>query len=110
MPHDLHAHPVEVGADDGADEEDGELEDAEDEAVLGGDAALLLGLVRVEGRLHGHRHGVAEVDHHEGDGDQPLLAAEVHPEHCRIDLREIWLQRRSGTDLPHFPPLRNIPI
>ena len=80
--HNLHPHPVEIGANDRADEEDGELEDAEDEAVLGWHAALLLGLVRVEGRLHGDGHGVAEVDHDEGDGDEPLLAVEVHSEHC----------------------------
>ena len=78
----LHSHPVEIGANHRADEEDGELEDAEDEAVLGGHAALLLGLVRVEGRLHGDGHGVAEVDHDEGERDEPLLAAEVHAEHC----------------------------
>ena len=78
----LHSHPVEIGANDGADEEDGELKYAKDEAVLGGHAALLLGLVRVEGRLHGDGHGVAEVDHDEGERDEPLLAAEVHAEHC----------------------------
>ena len=78
----LHPHPVEIGANHGADEEDGELKDAKDEAVLGGHAALLLGLVRVEGRLHGDGHGVAEVDHDEGERDEPLLAAEVHAEHC----------------------------
>ena len=47
----LHSQPVEVSPDDGADDEDGQLEDPEDEAVLRRDAALLFGLLRIERSL-----------------------------------------------------------
>ncbi len=45
---DLHSKSVEIGADDGADDEDRQLEDAEDEAVFGGNTPLLLRLLRIE--------------------------------------------------------------
>jgi len=47
----LHAHAVQVGANDWADEEDGQLEDAEHQAVLGGNAAFLLCFMRIKWRL-----------------------------------------------------------
>ena len=52
----LHSKSVQVCADDGAHDEDGQLEDAKDEAVLGGDTAFFLGLLRIEWGLNSSKH------------------------------------------------------
>ena len=54
--HPLRPEPVDVLAEVGRHQEDGELKDAEDEAVLGGRGALLLGLCRVERGLQTHAY------------------------------------------------------
>ena len=49
---DLHSQPVEVRADDWTDDEDRQLEDPEDEAVLGRNAAFFLSFLRVKWSLN----------------------------------------------------------
>ena len=78
---------AEVFPDDGAHDEDGQLEDPEDEAVLGRGRPLFLGLVGVEGGLERHADGRAKVCDGEHKNSQLLATIELEEKHFWIVLQ-----------------------
>lgn len=79
------SEPAEVFSDNGTNDEDGQLEDPEDEAVLGRGGPLFLGLVWVEGCLQRHADGRTEVSDGEHKNCQLLTPIELEEKHFVLD-------------------------
>ena len=87
------SEPAQVLSHDWTDDEDGQLEDAEDEAVLRGRGPLLLGLVRVERGLKGNANGGTKICDREHEKCQLLTTVEVGAKHLLCSKRVKSLKR-----------------